>query len=140
MKQTIKQGGIDETRLLWTEIPSHIKKNPAVAAIYFAAMIDKGLVSEIEAELMEVLSISWDETLLLLFGNLNGGNIIRQLEIAESWLAYHQQDALLLTILGKLSFKNKDYGKAEDYLNRSIGADPSVQAYRLLRRFADDQR
>ena len=132
MKQTIKQEGIDGTRLLWTEIPSHIKKNPAVAAVYFAAMIDNGLVPEIEEELMEVLSISWDETLLLLFGSLNGGNLAKQLEIAESWLAYHQQDALLLTILGKLSFKNKDYEKAEDYLNRSIAADPSVQAYRLL--------
>jgi HemY protein len=132
MKQTVKEKGIDETRLLWSEIPSHIKKNPNVAAIYFAAMIDKGLVAEIELELTEVLSINWDETLLLLFGSLPGGNLAKQLEIAETWLPYHQNDGLLLTILGKLSFKNKDYDKAEDYLGKSIATDPTVQAYRLL--------
>lgn len=132
LKQTIKEGNIDNLRLLWTEIPGHIKKNPTVAAIYFAAMIDKGLASEIEQELIDVLTISWDETLLILFGNLTSGNIVKQLEIAQAWLPHHQKDSLLLTILGRLSVKTNDYLKAENYLNQSIAADPSVQAYRLL--------
>jgi HemY protein len=132
LKQTIKEGNIDNLRLLWTEIPIHIKKNPTVAAIYFAAMLDKGFASEIEQELIDVLTISWDETLLILFGNLSTGNIVKQLEMAETWLPHHQKDSLLLTILGRLSIKTKDYLKAENYLNQSIAVDPSVQAYRLL--------
>ncbi|MEQ1560951.1 MAG: heme biosynthesis HemY N-terminal domain-containing protein [Methyloglobulus sp.] len=132
LKQTIKQGNTDEMRLLWTEIPNHIKKNPAVAAIYFAAMINVGLGAEIESELVDVLTINWDETLLLLFGSLQSGDVFKQLEVAESLLPHHKNDGVLLTILGKLSFKCQNYEKAEDYLAKSLAIDPNVQAYRLL--------
>lgn len=132
LKQSIKQGSTDEMRLLWTEIPPHIKKNPDVAAIYFAAMINAGLGNEIENELVDTLTINWDETLLLLFGSLQANDIFKQLDIAESLLPHHKQDGLLLTILGKLSFKCQNYEKAESYLSSSLAVDPSVQAYRLL--------
>jgi HemY protein len=132
LKQAIKQENTDEMRLLWTEIPKHIKKNPVVAAIYFAAMINAGLGAEIENELVEVLTINWDETLLLLFGSLPSSDVHKQLETAEAWLPHHQKDGVLLTILGKLSFKCQEYVKAEDFLTKSIAIDPNVQAYRLL--------
>lgn len=132
LTQTIKQGNLDELRLLWTEIPNHIKKNPNVAAIYFADMIKNGLAADIENELAEVLTINWDETLLLLYGNLQSNNVSKQLEYAETWLPHHHNDSLLLTILGKLSFKAEDYEKAENYLSRSITVAPNVQAFRLL--------
>ncbi len=132
LKQTIKQGSTDEMRLLWTEIPPHIKKNPDVAAIYFAAMIDNGLDTEIENELVDTLTINWDETLLLLFGSLKVSDVRKQLAIGESLLPHHSNNGVLLTILGKLSFKCQDYPKAELYLTKSIAIDPTVQAYRLL--------
>ncbi len=132
LKQKLKEGNTDDLRLLWTEIPNHIKKNSDIAAIYFAAMIDKGLSAEIEKELVEVLTISWDKTLLLLFATLHLSDAQKQLEIAETWLPHHQTDGLLLTTLGKLSYKCNDYAKAEDYLKKSINIDPNVQAYRLL--------
>lgn len=132
LKQTIKQGSTDEMRLLWTEIPPHIKKNPDVAAIYFAAMIEAGLSSDIQTELVETLTINWDKTLLMLFGSLKEQDSRKQLDIAESLLAYHKNDGVLLTILGNLSFKCQEYAKAEDYLTKSNAIDPNVQSYRLL--------
>ncbi|NOS74706.1 MAG: heme biosynthesis protein HemY, partial [Methyloglobulus sp.] len=101
LKQSINQGSTDEMRLLWTEIPPHIKKNPDVAAIYFAAMMKVGLGVEIENELAETLTINWDETLLLLFGSLQSSDVFKQLEVAESLLPHHKNDGILLTILGK---------------------------------------
>ncbi len=132
LNQAVKQGNSDEMRLLWTEIPPHIKKNPDVAAIYFAAMIQAGLSNEIENELAETLTINWDETLLLLFGSLQSSNVAKQLETAEMLFAHHKQDGALLTILGRLSFKCENYEKAGKYLQRSLTIDPNVQAYRLL--------
>lgn len=132
LRQTIKQGNLNELRLLWTEIPAHIKKNPLVAAVYFAAMIESGSSSEIESDLVEVLTINWDETLLLLYGNLKSDDAFKQLEIAEVWYPHHKNDVVLLNILGKLSFKCQDYEKSENYLTQSISIDPTVQAYRLL--------
>ncbi len=132
LKQTIKEGNTDAMRLLWTEIPPHIKKNPDVAAIYFAAMIEAGLGVEIETELAETLTIHWDEKLLILYGNLQSSDVFKQLAVAESLLPHHKDNVALLTILGKFSFACKDYEKAMDYLTKSLSIDPNVQAYRLL--------
>ena len=132
LKQAIKEGNMNEFRLLWTEIPMHIKKNPIIAAIYYAAMIKNGLGAEIEYDLVEVLTINWDETLLLLFGSLQSNDAFKQLEIAEAWLPYHKNDGVLLTILGKISLKCQDMDKAEQYLSKSLHIEPTVQAYRLI--------
>lgn len=132
LKNTAKSGNLNELRLLWTEIPLHIKKNPDIAAIYFAAMIENGLGTEIESELVETLTINWDKTLLLLFGDLLSFDPQKHLDTAEFLLPHHSKDSLLLSILGKLSIKCQDYAKAEDYLTRSNAIDPTVQAYRLL--------
>jgi HemY protein len=132
LKQTIKQGNIDELRLLWSEMPPHLKKNPIVAAIYYAAMIQTGLSAEIENELVETLTINWDETLLLLYGSMQSDNVPRQLATAEALLSHHKQDGVLLTILGKLSLKCQELDKAEHYLAASLAIDPNVHAYRLL--------
>lgn len=132
LKQSIKQGNTNELRLLWTEIPNHIKKNPIVAAVYFAGMINVGFGNEIEKELVEVLTINWDETLLLLYGSLKSDDTFKQLEIAEVWYPHHKNDVVLLTLLGKLSLRCQDYTKCENYLAQSIATDPTVQAFRLM--------
>lgn len=132
LKQTINQGNINELRLLWTEIPHHLKKNPTIAAIYYAAMIQAGLSADIENELVETLTINWDETLLLLYGSLQSNDVPRQLATAEALLTYHKDDGVLLTILGKLSLKCQELEKAEHYLITSLAVDANVQSYRLL--------
>lgn len=132
LKQTIKEGNTDAMRLLWTEIPMHIKKNPDVAAIYFAAMTEVGMSGEIEDELAETLTISWDEKLLVLYGSFQATNSSKQLAVAEALYPHHRNDSLLLAILGKFSMACSDYPKAETYLLDSIQIDPNVQAYRLL--------
>ena len=103
-----------------------------VAAIYFAAMIDVGAGASIEDELVKNLSANWNETLLVLFGNIQSTNPIMQLENAERWLIGHANDAILLMVLGKLSGQRADYAKAQRYLQQSITLEPNVQGYRLL--------
>lgn len=95
-------------------------------------MIDVGAGALIENNLADVLSVNWDETLLVLFGSVHSNDIARQLETAEQWLSSHPDNAVLLTVLGKLSIKCHETQKAEDYLSKSITVEPTVQAYRLL--------
>lgn len=132
LNQLKKQGNINEVRLLWSEIPNHIKKNPNVAAVYFATMIDTNLDAEIEKDLVEVLTINWDKSLLKLFAKLNTTDAAKQLAIAETWLPHHKNEALLLVTLGQISLKCQEYEKAEDYLKQSIALEPTLESYRLL--------
>jgi HemY protein len=132
LKQTAETGDAAAIAALWTEIPDHIKSMHGVSAIYFAAMINAGAGAKIEDELAQALSTNWDQTLVVLFGNIQSANVATQLEKAEQWLRSHANDAVLLTTLGKLSLKCEDITKADNYLTQSINIEPSVQAYQLL--------
>ncbi|GAB6142383.1 heme biosynthesis protein HemY [Methylosoma difficile] len=132
LKQKAETANAQTIRELWLEIPNYIKKMPGISAIFFAAMMNAGSGADIEEELATALSTSWDQTLLALYGTLEGANIAKQLEMAERWLSVHPQDAVLLAVLGKLSYRSGDVEKTEGYLLKSIAVEPTVQAYQLL--------
>ncbi len=132
LKEAATNANIVDLKTLWSEIPSFIKNMPSIAAIYFAAMIYVGADNEIEEELIEILSSRWDETLLVLFGSLQSNNVVTQLETAEKWSYVHQDNAVLLAVMGKLAIKCEDSFKAESYLAKSIAVEPTVQAYQFL--------
>ena len=132
LKQAAERGDAQEIQTLWTEVPNYIKRMQGLSAIYFAAMINAGAGAKIEEELTKLLSVNWDETLLTLFGSIQSDDDAKQLAIAEKWLVLHPHDAVLLSVLGKLSYKCGDQPKAEQYLSDSIRAEPTVQAYQLL--------
>ena len=132
LKEAATNANIVDLKTLWSEIPGFIKNMPSIAAIYFAAMIYVGADNEIEEELIEILSSRWDETLLVLFGSLQSNNVVTQLETAEKWSYVHQDNAVLLAVMGKLAIKCEDSFKAESYLAKSIAVEPTVQAYQFL--------
>ena len=132
LKQTAERGSVNEIEVLWSEIPDYIKTMKGVAAIYFAAMIDAGAGAKVEGGLARALSTKWDQTLVVLFGNVQSVDPAKQLETAEQWLMMHPRDAVFLTVLGKLSLNCAETQKAEGYLSKSISIEPTVRAYQLL--------
>jgi HemY protein len=132
LKQAAESGDAEAIQGLWAEIPNYIKKVSGISAIYFAAMMNVGAGADIEDDLATALAVNWDQTLLSLYGSIQSEDIAKQLATAERWLSLHPDDAVLLTVLGKLSLKCADTEKAENYLSRSITIEPTVQAYRLL--------
>jgi HemY protein len=132
LKKSAEKGNPEEIQQLWIQIPDYIKRMHGISAIYFAAMIEVGAGARIENDLADILSINWDETLLVLFGSIQSFDIASQLETAEKWLSSHPNNAVLLAVLGKLSNKCQEAQKAESYLSQSIGIEPTVQAYQLL--------
>jgi HemY protein len=132
LKQAAATRDSEAIQQLWREIPNYLKKMSGIAAIYFAAMINAGSGADVEDELATALSINWDETLLALFGSIQSNDVLRQREMAERWLSLYENDAVLLTVLGKLSVKCADNEKAAYYLATSLDIEPTVQAYQLL--------
>lgn len=132
LKQVAGRGNVNEIEALWSEIPDYIRNMKGVSAIYFAAMIEAEAGAKIEGVLSRALSTTWDQTLVVLFGNVQSLDVARQLETAEQWLPMHPRDAIFLTVLGKLSVRCGENQKAETYLNKSISIEPTVSAYQLL--------
>lgn len=132
LKQAAGRGSVNDLESLWSEIPEYIRNMKGVSAIYFAAMIDLGAGAKIEGALSRALSTTWDQTLVVLFGNVQSIDVVRQLETAEQWLPMHPRDAIFLTILGKLSIKCGDEQKAASYLAKSLSIEPTVPAYQIM--------
>jgi len=129
LKQAAERGSADEIDSLWSEIPDYIRNMKGVSAIYFAAMIEAGAGARVEGGLARALSATWDQTLVVLYGNIPSIDIAKQLETAEQWLPMHPRDAIFLTVLGKLSMKCGDSQKATTYLTKSLSIEPTVSAY-----------
>lgn len=132
LKQAAEEGDRDDIQKIWSEVPEHVRSVPGVRTVYFAAMIESGAGALIEEELVNTLLKNWDETLLVLYANIQSEDSEKQLKTAEQWLAVHATDPVLLRILGKISLQCKQMEKSEQYLSKSIAEEPTVAAYQLL--------
>ncbi|HEY8622503.1 MAG TPA: heme biosynthesis HemY N-terminal domain-containing protein [Casimicrobiaceae bacterium] len=82
--------------------------------------------------LAQSLAREWNSDLVELYGECRLGDATRQLEQAERWLASHHQDAVLLRVLGTLCQRQQLWGKAQTYLEASLGVDNTWRAHLAL--------
>lgn len=139
LKDAAEHSNAGQIQELWSSVPDYVQSMPGVPAIYFAAMIEAGAGAKIEKSLVAALNGKWDMTLLSLFGSVQSIDFRAQLEMAEKWLLEHGNDPILLRVLGKIAIKCEFNDKAKKYLAKSIGVDPTVEAYRVLGNFLLDE-
>lgn len=139
LKDAAEHEDAGEIQELWQSVPEHVQNMSGVTAIYYAAMIEAGAGAKIEKALVRSLNEKWDLTLLVLFGSVQSIDFRSQLEVAEKWLLEHGNDSILLRVLGKISIKCEFSDKAKKYLAKSIGVEPTVEAYRILGNFLAEE-
>lgn len=132
LKQTSETGKAADIQQLWQGMPEHIQAMPGLVTTYFAMMIKAGAGAEIEQAIVESIAKNWDETLLVLYADIETEDYPKQLQIAEQWLSAHPDSAVLLSILGKISIKCEQMEKAEQYLRKSTGITPTVAVCLML--------
>lgn len=76
--------------------------------------------------------------LVNIYGRLRGADPGRQLTFAEDLLRTNEQDAALLLTVGRLCLRNQLWGKARHFLEASVAAEPSVEAYNELAALLDN--
>jgi len=132
LKQAAEYGDADRIQKLWASIPEHVQSFQGISTIYYAAMIEVGAGDKIEEDIAKTIVKNWDETLLVLYANIQTKDYPKQLQTAEQWLPIHSSNAVLLRILGKICIKCQQMEKAEQYLTKSVGIEATVAAYQLL--------
>lgn len=132
LKQAAASNDRQAINACWQSIPDHVKALQGIGHIYFAAMISAGAGVDIEPILVARLVKQWDDTLLVLYGNIELKDSGKQLQTAEQWLVAYANDPVLLRVLGKLALRAAQMEKAEQYLIKSVGLDASVSAFQFL--------
>jgi HemY protein len=117
---------------LWSQLPKNQRRVPAAVEAYARRASGFGLVLPAMDELESALRREWSPQLIETYGTLPGDDIEARLRRAEGWLDAHPNDASLLLTLGRMCVRLKLWGKAHQYLQRSLALTPSAAVWEAL--------
>lgn len=110
---------------IWSHSPSKLKKDPLLLNFYIQGLIRYHEDAKAESLIIKQLKRQWFGPLVSTYSLIKSPNPARQLAIAEKWLKKHPDDPYLLLSLGRLCKQRKLWGKARDYLEKSLVYDSS---------------
>lgn len=111
----------------WQALPVPLRDNRELLWLYVARQVELDDHPGAEKSALRGLKQGWDAQLVRQYGLIAGENPSRQLTQAERWLADHPDDAQLLLSLGRLCLRDRLWGKARDYFERSYKLDPGAE-------------
>ena len=116
----------------WARLSEATRTHPKIARAAARSFMQLGGEREAADILKQSLDREWDSDLVELYGECHLSDATRQLEQAERWLPSHNQDAVLLRVLGTLCQRQQLWGKAQTYLEASLGVDNTWRAHLAL--------
>ncbi|MFK2878468.1 heme biosynthesis HemY N-terminal domain-containing protein [Rhodanobacter hydrolyticus] len=117
---------------LWSQLPKTQRRANAAVDAYARRAAGFGLVLPAMDELESALRREWSPELVEAYGVLAGGDLAARLGRAESWLSDHPNDATLLLAAGRICVRSGLWGKARQYLERSLALEPGSGAWEAL--------
>ena len=123
---------------MWKKAPTDFHQSPALVSRYARLALHQGGEKEAAAAIEHALAARWNSELIELYGSLPLGDDMRRLNLAEEWLEKHKEDAGLQLTLGRLCLRNELWGKAKEYLQASITANPTAAAHGELSRLLEN--
>lgn len=125
-------GDAEALNTMWSKLPKIQRRVPAVIDAYARRSARLGLPLPAMDEVESALRRQWSPALVTTYGALEGDDIEARLRRAEGWLDAHPDDPVLLATLGRLCARLHVWGKARDYLTRSLALAPSAEAWETL--------
>jgi len=116
----------------YQRIPRALRKNLTLITARVRALIKCGETDLVEGEIRKALKSQWDETLILLYGELETTDSAAHLRRTEAWLKDRPEDPILLLSAGRVCLRNQLWGKARSYLESSLAIRPIPAAYNEL--------
>ncbi len=109
----------------WSKIPKTARTD-ADLVVYYVKLCNQAVStgSDIEQLMVKSLTQKWDNRLIDAYGQFSASDPNAQLKQAEKWLDDYGQNEHLLLALGRICIRAKLWGKAQSYLEASIGVKP----------------
>ncbi|TLY48652.1 MAG: hypothetical protein E6K54_01255 [Gammaproteobacteria bacterium] len=124
---------------IWKNLPSKLKKDSLLLNYYAEGLINHHEEAKAESLIIKQLKKQWFGPLVATYSLIKSANPARQLAIAEKWLKKHPDDPYLLLSLGRFCRQQKLWGKARDYLEKSLIYDSSnLETYLELGELSED--
>ncbi|MDZ7783693.1 MAG: heme biosynthesis HemY N-terminal domain-containing protein [Halioglobus sp.] len=111
----------------WQALPAELRNDHDLVRLHVIRQMDLGDVRGAQKSILRALKREWDPELVRQYGLINSDDASRQLTQAERWLPEHPQDPQLLLCLGRLSLRDKLWGKAREYFESCYRVQPSAE-------------
>ncbi|XOZ32290.1 heme biosynthesis HemY N-terminal domain-containing protein [Halomonadaceae bacterium KBTZ08] len=132
-----EQRNMDQLDRIWDQLPPARRHDESVVHHYASHLARLGAEPRAESLLRKVLRHNWSDLLVNLYGRIHGARADEQLLTAEGWLQERPNNPELLLALGRISLRNRLWGKAREYLETSLGVRHSQEtAAELCRLYA----
>lgn len=116
-----------QLRASWQQVPKQLQRDASMVEAYARNLISLGDQDAAEDVLLRALKQEWSASLVRQYGYVHSVNATGQLARAESWLPAHPEEPQLLLCLGRLSAREKLWGKARDYFESCYRLEHSAE-------------
>ncbi|MGH8049290.1 MAG: heme biosynthesis HemY N-terminal domain-containing protein [Arenimonas sp.] len=116
----------------WLNLPERLRQNVSLLKAFAARADTLGLETKAVQVVSDHLNQHWTPELLASLADISVHANDQRLDLCETWLPQHADDAALHAAMGKLYGLNKKYAKAEAMLQRSIALAATTEAWESL--------
>ena len=124
----------------WAKIP-RIMQTDADLILYYIKLCNRAASnsSSVEQLIIKSLDQKWDDRLVEAYGLFNASDPNEQLKRTEKWLDDYAKNENLLLALGRICVRAKLWGKAQSYLEASIGVKAMAASCLVLAQLLGNQ-
>ena len=134
---TSSQSSFEQT---WSKIPKALQADPRMIHLYLDLMAEQGWHnSSAEQLVLKSLDKQWNDDLIKVYGRFQVKDANVQLARVEKWLDDFGHNENLLLALGRIAMRARLWGKAQGYLEASIGARATPAACLALAELFEQQ-
>lgn len=123
---------LEQLQAAWSSLGRGERHDPVLVSAYAERALALGRGGEAADLVQKAIRRQWDESLVLLYGRLPVPDAGAALRRAEGWLKDHPDDGVLMLTLGRLCRRAELWGKAREYLERSLAFSARADTYREL--------
>ena len=134
---TSSQSSFDKA---WSRIPKALQADARMIHLYLDLMADhRWHNNHAEQLVLKSLDKQWDDGLIEVYGRFQAKDANAQLARVEKWLDDFGHNENLLLALGRIAVRARLWGKAQGYLEASIGAKATPAACLALAELFEQQ-
>ena len=124
----------------WGKIPKALQADARMIHLYIDLMAEQGWQSsKAEQLVLKSLDKQWNDGLIEVYGRFQAKDANAQLARVEKWLDDFGHNENLLLALGRIAMRARLWGKAQGYLEASIGARATPAACLALAELFEQQ-
>lgn len=119
----------EDLQAAWKQLPRAMRQHSATVDAFATQAAKLERVDLAEPLIVASLKHEWSPKLVLRYGDPSADDRIKRLKQCEKWLKQHPEDASLQLALGRLCAGEKLWGKAREYMVKSLELEPSSLGY-----------